>query len=275
MRAQHLLTCLLCLLLGGALQAPVWAMAPLQGGVQVEGRMGQVTDSRGPVHQVKVSVPELGWTGHSDAQGRFSLPPHPGNPVIIRLEKPGYRPETLTWAQPRDVLVRLQALQTSRVLDTALRHLGDGSYSPYSAGAGKFQGVAQGMNFTLGFEVPSEAGPSVLTLGSVLGLDTQAARLAGQSQFHRSSTPALVMLNGKVLGWLQLNGDNVRFLVPPEALRKGNNRLEIRTGHQVRADGSVDMDDFELMLVRLDPAGGTDGEEFFSQPSSRPMDYPR
>ncbi len=221
---------------------------------------GKVTrqGSAGGLGGVTVTVPQIGYTGETAPDGSFQLPELPAQPLIVGFSKPGYVPQTATldadWqSSGRTLHIALTETRNTLVIDNQIRHLGDNSYSPVSAGAERFRRAAEGPVITRQFVTPPASGPMVyLEIGSVIGLDTEAAHRLGQSAFHRTSTPMLVKVNGELLTHITANGDGQRVAIPRALLRDGMlNTLEIRTGYQSPDGISVDFDDIELMLLTL------------------------
>lgn len=209
-----------------------------------------------PAAGVTVRIPALRWGTLSDAQGRFQLPALPSQPVIAMLEKEGFRPASVTLDRnslaQKPLLARLEHAGGALLIDSEIHHLGDGSYAPGSAGAGEFRRQANGPVLRRSFVMPAKPrGTEMLEIGSVLGLDTLDAHRHGQSRFHRASTNMRVLLNGRLVGELSLNGDRRRLPIPAGLLQNGVNTLEIQTGFQSPDGVSIDFDDVELTLLSL------------------------
>ena len=227
------------------------------GGGLVAGQVRSMTSGMG-LGEVQVSIPQIAFEETSNAKGDFRLPKLPDKPTIVRFAKPGFVPKTLTldadWqADGRKLLVSLREIHNTIVLDQEIRHLGDNSFSPVSAGAQKFQRQAGSPKLVRQFITPEGNGPVYLEIGSVIGLDTQAAHTLGQSAFHRTSSPMTVKVNGQLLSNIGANGDAQRIVVPRQLLLAGNlNVLEIQTGYQVPDGTYIDYDDMELMLLTLE-----------------------
>lgn len=222
------------------------------------GLYGMVLDVQGkPLPGVTVGVPDRGLYTKTGAEGRFSLPAVTAGPYIISFTKPGYAPRSMGWDDGMAAPLTAYLKKTGKtvVLDDQLRHLGDGSYSPWSANAGQFQKPSEGAAFVRKFRLDGDvSGKTVhLKIGSVIGLDTQQAHLTGQSGFHRVSSPLEVRLNGQMVGRIGLNGDGQQLTLPTRHLSiHGINVLEIRTGFQVPDGQYVDYDDIELMFLTLE-----------------------
>ena len=91
-----------------------------------------------------------------------------------------------------------------------------------------------------------------LVIGSVIGLDTKAAKQAGQNSIIRVySSPAEIFFNGQKIAEVHLNGDNQEFPLP-SSLIKGSNNITIKTGRNLFQHTHVDYDDIELMNIRVE-----------------------
>lgn len=231
-------------------------LIPVSLSTSINGGMVESAAGHAPLSGVTVSVPNMNFKTVSGKDGRFSLPQLPRKPVIVSFQKQGYVPVTVTLDQDtikrHPLIISLSALQNTLIVDQQIRHLGDGSFSPVSAGAGKFQRDSEGPALRRSFVLDRPIdGMAVLEIGSVIGLDTQAAHAVGQSSFHRMSTPMQVLLNGELIGEITINGDRQRIVIPEGLLRPNSpNTLEIRTGYRNTGSG-LDYDDMELMLVTI------------------------
>lgn len=207
---------------------------------------------------VTVSVPQIGFATQTAPDGSFSLPDLPAQKLIVGFSRPGYIPQTVSldrdWTRHRQKLqITLKEAQRALILDQEIRHLGDNSYAPNSAGAGRFRKGAEGIKLVRQFVTPPTDSPVVhLEIGTIMGLDTEAAHRLGQSSFHRTSTPMTVKVNGQILTYIAANGDGLRIPIPRQMLREGMlNTLELQTGYQSPDGVNVDFDDIELMLLTL------------------------
>lgn len=242
--------------LTGSVRETVYEATSTQG---VGGPGGWVRDNATgqPLRGVTVSIPSLGIGTQTDEQGRFTLPAEPDKPSIASFSKPGYLSTSVTVqpGQAEPFRIRLQRHQAASqlVLDEQLRHLGDNSYSPHSAGAARFRRSAEGTALVRPFRLINPPPDAFVTLriGTVLGLDTQAAHATGQSAFHHASSPMLIHLNGTLVNRIDVNGDGITLRLPAHLMREYNT-LVIETGHH-RPDGTyVDYDDVELMHLVLE-----------------------
>ncbi|HEY9687955.1 MAG TPA: carboxypeptidase regulatory-like domain-containing protein [Coleofasciculaceae cyanobacterium] len=231
-------------------------LQPVSLSTDVDGGMVESAGDHAPLSGVTVSIPNTKYKTTSGMDGRFTLPELPQKPVIVAFRKNGYVPVTVTLdrnsVRRHPLVVSLSELRNTLVLDEQIRHLGDGSFSPISAGAGKFRRDSEGPVFRrrFGMDRPIN-GSAVLEIGSVIGLDTHAAHALGQSRFHHVSTPVQVLLNGELIGEITINGDRQRMTLPEGLLKQNeSNILEIRTGYRHKGGGQ-DYDDMELMLITI------------------------
>ena len=95
----------------------------------------QVIDktSKVPLKDVTVSVPTEGKVDFTDENGFFNLSPSSNKPVILSIQKDGYRPFSLTvqeGALKGGVTFELEKLSPYElIVSDNLLHLGDNSYS--------------------------------------------------------------------------------------------------------------------------------------------------
>ena len=222
---------------------------------------GMITDAESgqPLSGVTVWVPDWQYSTQTRPDGSFTLPARPvSKPLIVSVGKTGYAPasatldgDRLSGSGPFQLSLQREAGHVV-VLDNQIHHLGDGSYAPDSAGAARFEAASEGPVLTRQFRLHNGATPRDLCIGSISGLDTMAAHTAGQSNFHRASSPMTVYLNGQPIGQIALNGDGERIPLPPNLLiGNGVNTIEIRTGYQT-PNGRIDYDDMELMMLTLE-----------------------
>lgn len=218
-----------------------------------------------PLAGVTLSIPERGFQVQTDAEGRAQLPSAyiaPQQPLIMGVQKPGYGPFSVTISQQRPLpfQIKLVQLQKVLVLDTQLRHLGDGAFSSDSNQASLIGGPSDGIGFRLPFQLngmPISQQPT-LVFGSVLGIDTQRAHQVSGNPILVSASPVLIKLNGELVGQLQVNGDRQQVPLPGPLIKPyGLNVLEIETGYQVKPDywgnSTLDYDDMTFLNLLLYP----------------------
>jgi CarboxypepD_reg-like domain len=256
----HLLT---LLFLGVSL--PCEAQQTLQGHLEktaepiLDKLQGQVLDATTgqPVAGATVTLPDQGFSMKTDTNGEYQIPRALGKAALIMsVEKEGYMPFSMGISEntPPKFYIRLNKQAQILVLDTQLRHLGDGSFSSSSSGALEFSkppdGAALRIPFTLGGLTPSVS--PYLEIGSIVGLDTAMAHLLSGNRIGVAATPLLLKLNGTLIAQIQVNGDNQKINVPRDLLtQNGTNTLEIETGYHYPEPGRIDYDDMELMHIVL------------------------
>ncbi|MCA9807381.1 MAG: carboxypeptidase regulatory-like domain-containing protein [Cyanobacteria bacterium HKST-UBA06] len=237
-------------------------------GPQQNGFLGRVTDSRTGkgLGGATVSVPSKGFKTQTDGSGAYRIREgvlDTQKPMILSVEKDGYAPFSITIRQSQSppMQLKLTQLASGIVLDSQLRHLGDGSYAPASSGAGKMRLPAQGIALQIPFRLnghPVSDKPT-LVIGSIIGLDTMMAHTVEGNPMGVSAGPLLVMVNGRQVAAIQVNGDGQRIQVPASALNpSGQNMLTVQTGYQVKGytawgEQQLDYDDMELMHLTLYP----------------------
>ncbi len=222
---------------------------------------GEVRDaaSNMPVPDAQVTLPDLGFRMKTDAQGRYSVPRYLGKqPIIMSIEKPGYAPFAVSISETGypPFTLRLQKMLQQLVLDTELRHLGDGSYSPGSSSAMSFRKAPDGPAIRIPFSLKgvSLSHASRLQIGSIIGLDTPMVHFLTGNDMDVTATPLIVKLNGSTIAQIQVNGDNQQIRIPKALLRANTiNTLEFETGYQYNDSGRLDYDDMEFIHLVFHP----------------------
>ena len=245
------------------LSLPVYSMA-LIGEVSKQDfkqNRPQVVDSstKNPLKDAVVSVPTEGKVDYTDENGFFKITPNSGKPVILSVQKEGYRPFSLTLKDGTlkgGVTFELDKLSPFEiVISDNLLHLGDNSYSPNSSGACLINSPCVGPSFTKEFSVGniSSHTKAYVEIGSIIGIDTIQAMKLGQNKLTNAySTPVEFFVNKTKIGELKINGDNQKIPIPLKILKPNtNNILVIRTG--VNKDALItDYDDIEVMNLIVD-----------------------
>lgn len=187
-----------------------------------------------PLAGVEVAIPDEGIVVRTDSEGRFQLPASArGKILTARSEK--YAPFSLTVRDDgRGFDLGLERLSGRlTVLDDTLHHLGDDNFSRTSANAGEFRRRAEGTEYRRSFSLSRPPGRDlILRIGSIIGIDTAASKRAGQSRSGGGRSGVAVYLNGAPLTNLQLNGDNLRVVLPAAFLRPGVNEVRLVTDFQ-------------------------------------------
>lgn len=235
----------------------------LNGGVQKQEvyKMNTIVDkaSGSAVSDAIVSVPNKGYMTHSDSSGKFELPPNLSPPFVLSVKKRGYQPFSLTVHSYGDTPFNLEILKSAAnkiAIESDTFHLGDNSFSESSANAGDFRVKSSGVFYQKSIFVKSlNAGESVvLTLGSLIGVDTQEAKRLRQTKVVDAySSPVRVFLNGNEIGHFKINGDNQKIYIPKTFVRQNaNNVIKIVAGINQTQSDYTDYDDFEFTNLFLE-----------------------
>ncbi|AGY57640.1 dockerin type I domain-containing protein [Gloeobacter kilaueensis] len=244
-----------------------------------------------PLAGVEVALPDEGISVRTDSQGRFRLPGSTSGKQILTARATNYAPSSVTTQNRRGFQLELERLNPRlAVLDDDLHHLGDDNYDRRSSGAREFRLPAEGTRYVKSFVLARLPQSDLqLRIGSIIGIDTEDAIAAGQSNLPPSSRRQAgsggvrVSLNGQMLRELVLNGDNLTVTLPRTLLRPGTNQIALEAARLDRGavvfnpspdslfgklssaelqdlglgSGALDYDDIEFThLVIVDPAGG-------------------
>jgi hypothetical protein len=151
-----------------------------------------------------------------------------------------------------------QQQKTASILISTNRfHIGDAQFAPQSSAAPHFLTPSHGpeiiLHFTLSaFQAQSFFLKSALVFHHVVGLDTVGAHKTGQSSASSHSTPAIVRVNGNVIGQLCLNGDLIVIPLVGNVLRLNQpNEVRISGGIRLEKSTRMDVDDFEWQGLTL------------------------
>ncbi|MCR4881921.1 MAG: carboxypeptidase-like regulatory domain-containing protein [bacterium] len=212
-----------------------------------------------PLKDAVVSVPTEGKVDFTDENGFFKITPNSGKPVILSVQKEGYRPFSLTLQDGTlrgGVIFELKKSSPFElILSDNLLHLGDNSYSPNSSGACLINSPCVGPSFTKDFRVDNVTNKTkaYVEIGSVIGIDTIQAMKLGQNKLTNAySTPVEFFVNKTKIGELKINGDNQKIPIPLKLLKaNSSNTLTIKTGENKDAF-VTDYDDIEIMNLVVD-----------------------
>jgi len=224
----------------------------------------QVIDAntREPIRDALISIPAENKRDFTDENGHFKITSSKTSPVILSVQKEGYRPFSLTLHDgklPQNLLLELSKNNPmSVVVNDNLLHLGDNSYSEHSSGACMINAPCVGSSFTKDFYI-QEITPKTkawVTIGSVIGIDTIQAMKLGQNKLKTaSSSPMEIFVNKTKIGELKINGDNQKIPIPTKILKpKSNNTLTVKTGVNLAESSFTDYDEVELMNLIVDIA---------------------
>lgn len=215
-----------------------------------------------PIAGAQVAIPDKGVSDISKGDGSFKLDTKGlnGN-FILSVKKQGYVPFALNANKDNfssAFNLHIEKLDGQIVVDSDIHHLGDNSFSAYSANAGSFRLPAEGPTYVKEFYV--EALPPkgmVLKIGSIIGLDTIASRELGQSQIDSFSSPLSIYVNSVKIAEIAINADNKVIPIIPGVLKAhSTNLLVFQTGTNqvVKMSGTLDYDDIEFMHIVLEKA---------------------
>lgn len=235
-----------------------------QGGVAKDGIIAKhrVIDSstNAPVNGAKITLPMEGYQTYTDNNGNFSLGSSVNGQTVMSVEKPGYKPFSMTIDKKSSAKAIILAIEKSTpkdiTIDTEMLHLGDNSFSDLSANARDFQVKAVGPYYSKDFKIPSVSpGTKIdLIIGSIIGVDTQMAKALGQNKITRAyASPPEVFFNGNKIADIQINGDRQKIKIPYGLIRQNQmNEVTIKTGRNLMQTAYVDYDDIEFMNLSIE-----------------------
>lgn len=210
------------------------------------------------ISNAKITIPEAHFTTYSDKDGVFQLNVDLNDATVLFVQKDGYKDFSLT--VDKNVInspLKLGIEKTNPFdlqITQGVIHLGDNMFSTNSANSGDFRLNADGAFLSREFKRPKTGSKQavVVKIGTVIGLDTKKAKMLGQNKIAKVySSPAEVFVNGNRIGLLEVNGDNIEFVVPNSILKE-TNELVIRTGRNLFQLDYVDLDDIELANIRIE-----------------------
>ena len=236
------------------------------GGVTKVGQQdsNRIIDSKSKqgVEFAKISIPQKNYFTYSDGNGNFELPQiKVSQPLIVNVEKEGYRPFSLTinnqssLQSPMQIeIAKSEAFDIA--LDTEILHLGDNTFSKNSAYASDFRTKSIGPSFSKDFIMTKNAkqATNYLIIGSIVGLDTMLAKQMGQNNIKTGaySSPTEIYFNGNKIGEIKISGDGQRIKIPSNLIKAdAKNQITIRTGQNVMSVGRIDYDDIEIMNISI------------------------
>lgn len=236
----------------------------VQGGVEKQGITGRnrVVDSatNAPISGAKIILPQDNYKTYTDSNGNFSLDANINGQTVMSVEKPGYKPFSVTLdkkSAAKQIILGIEKSTPKDItVDTNMFHLGDNSFSELSANAGEFQVQAIGPFYSKDFKIPTIApGTKVnLVIGSVIGIDTLIAKSMGQNKVARAyASPTEVYFNGHKIADLQVNGDGEKVKIPYGLIKQNQmNEITIKTGRNMMQTAYVDYDDMEFMNLSIE-----------------------
>lgn len=236
----------------------------MQGGVVKDGIIGKnkVIDSstNAPISGAKITLPQENYQTYTDSKGNFAITSDIDGPTVISIEKPGYKPYSMTINKRTLAHGLVLGIDKSTpkdiTIDTEMFHLGDNSYSELSANAKDFHVKSIGPYYSKDFEIPDIAPGSRINLviGSIIGVDTLMAKNLGQNRVSTAyATPPEIYFNGNKIAEIQLNGDGQKIRLPYNLINKdGVNEVTIKTGRNMMQTTHVDYDDIEFMNLSIE-----------------------
>lgn len=236
----------------------------MQGGVAKDGILGRsrVVDSatNAPVKGAKVYLPQDNYKTYTDSNGNFSLDADINGQTVMSVEKPGYKPYSMTidknTASHPIILGIEKSTPHDITVDTNMFHLGDNSYSDLSANAKEFQVQSIGPYYSKKIRIPAVTPGSKVTLviGSIIGVDTLMAKSMGQNKVANAyASPPEVYFNGNKIADIQVNGDGQKIRVPYSLIKQNQlNDITIKTGRNMTQTAYVDYDDIEFMNLAIE-----------------------
>ena len=212
-----------------------------------------------PVAGATVKLPSKHYSTITDKDGTFQLGTHIDAPTIMSVEKDGYKPYSISLSSLENNPISIGIEKTSPndiIIETDVIHLGDDSYSYNSAHSYDFSLKSMGAFYSKEFRIsPIKAEENViLSIGSIIGIDTPQAIKLGQSNVRTSySSPPEIFCNGNKIAEIKINGDNQKIHIP-SAILKGSDivNITIKTGRNLFKQSSIDFDDIEFTNLILE-----------------------
>src|SRR5574344_139761 len=212
-----------------------------------------------PVENARISLPSKKYATTSDYNGEFDVPRNIDNATIMKIQKDGYKPFSLTVKQASVSTPMQLSIEKSKpndiVLETSMVHLGDDTYSETSANSSEFQAKFAGPFSSNKFKVKSLKvdEDAYLVIGSIIGIDTMIARNLGQSRVKTAYASApQVYFNGQKIAEIKVNGDRQEVKLPKTLIKENReNDVTIQTGRNLFQTDHVDYDDIEFTNLYL------------------------
>lgn len=255
---------LLAVVLSLLLSSAVFAEA-LNGSVEKKDLFGgdsQVVDSTtgDGIPNARVGLPSKNYSTRTDENGHFSLNSPVDKPTIMSVDKDGYKPFSVTIDQTsasKPIVIGIEKANPQNVVvESDLIHLGDNSYSAESANAGEFSSKSVGAFYTKSFPIKGLKGDedAYLYIGSIIGIDTLAARKMGQSKVTTAYAEApQVFCNGNKIAEIKINGDGQEIKIPKQLINpSGDNEITIKAGKNLFQSAYIDYDDIEFTNLQVE-----------------------
>jgi hypothetical protein len=220
----------------------------------------QVIDAQtnAPISRAKIVLPQKRYKTYTDSNGNFNLNTDITGKTIMSVEKPGYKPFSVTLDEnsaSKPIIMGIEKTTAKDLrLESGMIHLGDNNYSATSANSGDFQVKANGPFFTKDFKLNSTSDRQYLVIGSIIGIDTAMAKRMGQNHVTNAyASPPEVYFNGNKIAEIQLNGDGQKIHIPSNLIRPNQtNEVTIKTGRNLMQTAYTDYDDIEFMNLSVE-----------------------
>ena len=226
------------------------------------GDYNQVIDSQtgNPIDSAKITIPSKGYQTRTDSSGKFELDARINSQTIMSVDKPGYKPFSLTIDEQslaKPIVVGIEKTNPYDVIiDKEMYHIGDDNYSENSANASEFRVKAIGPSYTKNFMIKSlpQNENTYLVIGSIIGLDSKMAKDLGQSRVTTAyASPLEIFFNGNRIAEMHLNGDNQQVKIPRNLIKLGsNNQVTLKCGKNLFQHAYIDYDDMEFMNLYIE-----------------------
>lgn len=235
-----------------------------QGGIAKDGIIGKnrVFDSatNAPIRGARITIPQNDYKTYTDENGNFALGAGINGQTVLSVEKPGYKPFSLTLdkvSSGKPIVLGIEkATPHDITIDTSMFHLGDNSFSDLSANAGEFHVQSIGPYYSKKVKIPTlSPGTHVnLIIGSIIGVDTLLAKSMGQNKVVNAYASAPeVYFNGNKIADIQINGDGQKIKVPYGLVKQNQiNEITIKTGRNLTQTAYVDYDDIEFANLSVE-----------------------
>ena len=245
----------------------VQAASVFEGGVSAEGEINKGKYNRiidratgNGIDGATITLPKERYSTKTDSQGYFELDTQIDGTSIMSVKKDNYKPYTVTVTDQSFSSPIVLGIEKSDangvVVDSSMYHLGDNNYSDLSANAGEFRMATIGPFYTKRFILKNLKfnKPIFMTIGSIIGIDTEIARSMGQNKITNAFASAPeVYFNGNKISEIQINGDGQKIRVPASLIRKNQvNEVTIRTGRNLMQTAYIDYDDIEFMNISFE-----------------------
>lgn len=215
--------------------------------------------SNAPIEGAIVRLPSKKYSAITDNNGAFKLETKIDAPTIMSVEKDGYKPYSMSLSQNNKAPIVVGIEKTTPndiIIETDMIHLGDDSYSVNSAHAYDFSLKALGSFYSKDFPVTSlkEGQNVVLSIGSIIGIDTIQAQKMGQSNVRTAySSPPEIYCNGHKIAEIKINGDNQKINIPRAVIAGAKMvNITIKTGRNLYKKSAIDFDDIEFTNLLLE-----------------------